>query len=53
MKCKWSTEIIEGLNYLHENLIMHRDLSVDNVLLDENTDIKICDFGLSTILERG
>ncbi|TVU45473.1 hypothetical protein EJB05_04962 [Eragrostis curvula] len=39
--------ICEGLHYLHENYIVHLDLKPSNILLDDNMEPKIADFGLS------
>ncbi|KAL9248077.1 hypothetical protein vseg_021439 [Gypsophila vaccaria] len=45
----------DGLQYLHEGCqrrIIHRDIKADNILLTENYDPQICDFGLSKWLPR-
>lgn len=41
------TEIVKGLNYLHKNNILQRDLAPDNIMINNNNNIKITDFGLS------
>ncbi|CAG8509068.1 12766_t:CDS:2 [Ambispora leptoticha] len=41
-------QIIEGLLYMHEHGIMHRDLKLSNILLTERNELKIADFGLAT-----
>jgi hypothetical protein len=43
-------EVADGLSYLHENLIVHGDLTGSNILIDDEGKAKLCDFGLSTIL---
>ncbi|KAJ7145696.1 TKL/TKL-ccin protein kinase [Mycena epipterygia] len=43
-------EVAEGLHYLHENSIVHGDLTGSNILIDDEGKAKLCDFGLSTIV---
>ena len=38
---------VSGLNHLHQNGIIHRDIAPDNIMLNKNNQIKITDFGLS------
>jgi non-specific serine/threonine protein kinase len=46
-------QIVSAMIYLHFVLeIAHRDLKTDNVLVDGNENIKVCDFGLSSRLTR-
>jgi polo-like kinase 4 len=44
--------VVEGLVYLHSHNILHRDLSLSNLLLSKDLQIKIADFGLATQLTR-
>lgn len=39
-------QIVEGVYYMHHKDIIHRDLSTQNILIDEDSNIKISDFGL-------
>ena len=45
--CKWIRQMAEVLHFLHSRNLVHRDLKPENVLLTENDDIKIGDFGLA------
>uniref|UniRef100_A0A8C5P693 non-specific serine/threonine protein kinase n=1 Tax=Leptobrachium leishanense TaxID=445787 RepID=A0A8C5P693_9ANUR len=46
---KFFRQIVSAVQYCHSNGIVHRDLKLENILLDENKNVKICDFGLSNI----
>ena len=39
-------QIVEGINYCHQRCITHRDIKLENLLLDENNNLKIIDFGV-------
>ena len=45
-------QIMEGIAYLHENKVSHRDIKLDNILLDGHGNIKIGDFGVSRKIEE-
>ena len=45
---KYFQQLINALYYLHCQNITHRDIKIDNLLLDKNLDLKLIDFGLST-----
>ena len=40
-------QLIEGLKYIHKKHFVHRDIKLDNILIDLTNTIKICDFGVS------
>ena len=40
-------QVVEGLQYCPSKGIVHRDMKLDNLLLDESGTVKICDFGVS------
>jgi len=39
--------------FLHENNLVHRDLKPENILVDENNNIKLCDFGWCVEMSMG
>ncbi|AQK67922.1 serine/threonine-protein kinase STY46 isoform 1 [Zea mays] len=49
---KVATDITKGMNYLHQNNIIHRDLKTANLLMDENKVVKVADFGVARVKDQ-
>ena len=45
-------EVLEAVRHAHQNLVIHRDLKPGNILVDQDGNIKILDFGISKLLEN-
>ena len=45
-------QLITTIQYMHLNNIVHRDIKPDNILLDLDNTIKLCDFGVSRIIQE-
>ncbi|TYI56201.1 hypothetical protein E1A91_D11G193100v1 [Gossypium mustelinum] len=46
---KVAVDVSKGMNYLHQNNIIHRDLKTANLLMDENQVVKVADFGVARV----
>ncbi|CAL0314495.1 unnamed protein product [Lupinus luteus] len=46
---KVAIDVSKGMNYLHQNNIIHRDLKTANLLMDENELVKVADFGVARV----
>ena len=50
VEIKWiMRQLLKGVQHMHNNYIVHRDLKTSNLLINNNGIVKICDFGLARI----
>ncbi|KAK9270984.1 hypothetical protein L1049_026572 [Liquidambar formosana] len=49
---KVAIDVSKGMDYLHQNNIIHRDLKAANLLMDENQVVKVADFGVARVQDQ-
>ncbi|CAG9326094.1 unnamed protein product [Blepharisma stoltei] len=47
---KFFQQIVQGIEYCHSKNITHRDIKLENILLDKDQNVKIIDFGFATCM---
>ena len=50
-KIELFTQVLEAVRHAHENLVIHRDLKPGNILVDDQSKVKILDFGIAKLLD--
>ncbi|KAF8406935.1 hypothetical protein HHK36_006056 [Tetracentron sinense] len=50
---RYFQQLIDAIDYCHSKGVYHRDLKPENILLDSQGDLKISDFGLSALSQKG
>ena len=50
---KYFIQVASAIYFLHKNGYIHRDIKPENILIDNNFDIKLCDFGWCVSIEKG
>lgn len=48
----YAKQILKGLKYIHSKNVIHRDIKLGNLFIDENMKIKIGDFGLAQMITK-
>lgn len=51
-KINYIKQCADALSYSHANLIIHRDLKPDNILIGQNSHLKIVDFGIAKLIKK-
>lgn len=46
-------QIVYGLAHCHCRSVLHRDIKLDNILMDSEGGVKLCDFGVSRLVAKG
>ena len=50
---KYFIQVSSAIYFLHKHGYIHRDIKPENILIDDNFDIKLCDFGWCVSIEKG
>ena len=50
---KYFIQVASAIYFLHKHGYIHRDIKPENILIDDNFDIKLCDFGWCVSIEKG
>lgn len=45
------TQLVGACDYMHANSVIHRDLKLGNLMLDQNMDLRVGDFGLAALVK--
>ena len=46
-------QLVQSIEYLHSYSVIHRDVKLENVLFNDDKDVKLIDFGFSTVCQKG
>lgn len=46
---KWMLQVAMGINHIHQKHFIHRDIKPQNIMVDENLDVKVIDLGCATV----